>query len=63
MTAPPGMDYSALWGLPFVRLADHLVTAILDGAPLAPAATFADGVAVQRVMDAVRATRQAWREI
>jgi len=63
VTAPPGMDYSALWGLPFVRLADHLVTAILDGAPLAPAATFADGVAVQRVMDAVRATRQAWREI
>ena len=63
VTAPPGMDYSALWGLPFVRLADHLVTAILDGAPLAPAATFADGVAVQMVMDAVRAARQAWREV
>ena len=58
VTAPPGMDYSALWGLSFVRLADHLVTSVLDGAPLAPAATFADGVAVHRVMDAVRRLRR-----
>ena len=55
LTAPPAMDYSALWGLSFVRLVDHLVTAILDGAPVPPAATFADGVAVQQVMDLVRA--------
>lgn len=63
VVAPPGMDYSALWGLSFVRLTDHLVPAILDGAPPAPAATFADGVAVQRIMDAVRAAGQAWHEV
>ncbi len=57
---PPGMDYSPLWGLSFMRLADHLSTAILDGAPVAPAATFADGVAVQRVLDAVRASGGRW---
>lgn len=51
---PPGMEYAALWGLSFVRLVDHLTAAILDGTPLAPAATFHDGLAVQRVMDAVR---------
>jgi len=56
LTAPPGMDYVALWGLSFRRLVDHLVAATLDGAPIAPAATFADGLAAQRVMDAVRVT-------
>ncbi len=60
VAAPRGMDYTALWGLSFVRLTDHLVTAILDGAPLAPAATFADGLAVQQAMDAVRAAGPAW---
>jgi predicted dehydrogenase len=61
VTAPPGMDYVSLWGLSFVRLVDHLVAAALDGGPVAPAATFADGVAVQRVMDAVRAAaRTGW---
>ena len=50
-----------LWGLSFVRLVDHAVGAALDGAPVAPAATFADGVAVQRVLDAVRqASRTGW---
>lgn len=61
LAAPPGMEYASLWGLSFVRLVDHLVLALLDGAPLAPAATFADGVAVQRVLDAVRvASRRGW---
>jgi predicted dehydrogenase len=58
---PPGMEYVALWGVSFVRLVDHLVGATLDGAPVAPAATFADGLAVQRVLDAVReTTRTGW---
>jgi predicted dehydrogenase len=58
---PPGMAYVPLWGLSFVRLVDHLVTAALDGGPVAPAATFRDGVAVQRVLDAVRqASRTGW---
>lgn len=58
---PPGMQYSALWGLSFVRLVDHLVPALLDGSPIAPAATFGDGLQVQRVMDAVRASaRSGW---
>lgn len=60
LTPPPGMDYSPLWGLSFVRLADHLITAILDGAPIAPVATFADGLAVQRALDAVRASGGRW---
>jgi predicted dehydrogenase len=63
LAAPPGMDYSPLWGISFVRFANHLVNAILDGAPLAPAATFADGLNVQRVLDAVRDHGQAWRKI
>jgi len=57
LTAPPGMDYPPLWGLSFVRLADHLVAAILDGAPIAPAATFADGLEVQKVLDVIRQSR------
>jgi len=57
LTPPAGMDYSPLWGLSFVRFADHLVGAILDGAPLAPAATFADGLEVQRALDAIRRAR------
>jgi len=61
--APPGMDYAPLWGLSFVRMADHLVTAILDRGPIAPAATFEDGLAVQRVMDAVVEHRSSWREV
>jgi predicted dehydrogenase len=61
--APPGMDYAPLWGLSFVRIADHLVRAILDGAALEPAATFADGLAVQRVMDTVREAGRSWREV
>ncbi len=61
LAAPPGMEYVPLWGLSFVRLVDHLAAAALDGGPVAPAATFADGLAVQRVLDAVRAaTRSAW---
>jgi predicted dehydrogenase len=63
-TTPPGMEYASLWGLSFVRLVDHLIVAALDGAPVAPAATFRDGAAVQRVLDAVRqATRTAWVEV
>lgn len=61
--APPGMEYSPLWGLSFVRLADHLVNAILEKTPVAPAATFADGCVVQRVMDAVRASARQWVEV
>lgn len=60
LTTPPGMDYAPLWGLSFVRFADHLVTAILDRRPIAPAATFVDGVAIQQVLDAVRRSR--WDE-
>jgi hypothetical protein len=38
-----------------------LVQAVLDGAPVGPAATFRDGLAVQRVLDAVRrTTRTGW---
>jgi len=63
LTAPPGLDYSPLWGISFVRFGDHLVNAILDGAPVAPAATFADGLQVQKVLDAVRVTGQDWHKI
>ena len=64
LALPPGLEYAPLWGLSFVRLADHLVAAILDGAPLAPLASFADGVAVQRVLDAVRqVSRSGWARI
>ncbi len=64
VTAPPGMDYAALWGLSFVRLVDHVTRAVLDGAPVAPAATFNDGLAAQRVMDTVRAaSRTAWARV
>jgi predicted dehydrogenase len=54
VTPPAGMEYVPLWGLSFVRLVDHVVSAALDGGPVEPAATFRDGVAVQRVLDAVR---------
>lgn len=61
LTPPPGMEYVSLWGVSFVRLVEHLVSATLDGAPVAPAATFQDGLAVQRVLDAVRrAARTGW---
>jgi predicted dehydrogenase len=61
LAPPPGMEYVSLWGVSFVRLVDHLVQATLDGAPVGPAATFADGLAVQRVLDAVRqSTRTGW---
>jgi predicted dehydrogenase len=64
LAPPPGMNYVTLWGVSFVRLVDHLVTAILDGGPVAPAATFRDGLVVQRVMDAVRATAQTgWARV
>jgi len=54
LKAPPGMEYSPLWGLSFVRLADHLVNVILEEVPIEPAATFADGLKVQLVLDALR---------
>jgi predicted dehydrogenase len=64
LPTPPGMKYVSLWGLSFVRLVDHLVQAALDGAPVAPAATFRDGLAVQRVLDAVRRTsRTGWEAV
>jgi predicted dehydrogenase len=64
LTPPPGMNYVALWGLSFIRLVDHLTAAVLDQAPVSPAATFGDGLATQRVMDAVRATaRSAWAPV
>jgi hypothetical protein len=53
------MEYASLWGVSFVRLVEHVVETTLDGAPVAPAATFADGLAVQRVLDAVRQTTRA----
>lgn len=56
----PGMEYVPVWGLSFLRLVDHLVAAVLDGAPVAPAATFHDGREVQRVMDAIRAAAGRW---
>jgi predicted dehydrogenase len=60
LSPPRGLEYSSLWGLSFVRLVDHLVPAILDGGPVAPLATFEDGVAVQRVLDAVRQASGRW---
>ncbi len=61
---PLGMDYSPLWGVSFVRLVDHVVSTVLDGSPVAPAATFRDGVQVQRVMDAIRmASHDAWMPV
>lgn len=57
---PPGMRYVPLWGLAFVRLVDHVVRVVLDGEPVAPAATFEDGLAVQRAMDAIRGTAPTW---
>ncbi len=63
LAAPPGMDYSPLWGLSFVRLADHLVNAILEKTAVGPAATFADGLQVQRVMDAVRESSSRWVDV
>ncbi len=56
----PGMNYVPLWGLSFIRLVDHLAAAILDKGPIEPAATFRDGLAVQRVMEAVRGTAPRW---
>jgi predicted dehydrogenase len=56
---PPGMSYASLWGLSFVRLVDHVVRAVLDGEPVAPAATFQDGLAVQQVLDAIRVAAAA----
>ena len=64
LASPPGMEYVSLWGVSFVRLVDHVVSVALDGAPVAPAATFRDGLAVQRVLDAVRRTaRTGWVEV
>jgi predicted dehydrogenase len=60
-TPPPGMEYASLWGLSFVRLVDHLTRVLLDGEPAAPAATFRDGLAAQRAMDAIRqAAKGGW---
>jgi predicted dehydrogenase len=64
LPTPVGMEYVSLWGLSFVRLVEHLVRVTLDGAPVAPAATFRDGLAVQRTLDAVRrATRSGWEAV
>lgn len=64
LAPPPGMEYLPLWGLSFVRLLDHLVAALLDRGPVAPAATFRDGLQVQRAMDAIRATaRDGWAPV
>jgi predicted dehydrogenase len=63
LAAAPGMDYVPLWGLSFRRLVDHLAEAILDGGPVAPAATFADGLVVQQVMDAIRASAGSARPL
>ena len=64
LPTPAGMEYVPLWGLSFVRLVEHLVQVTLDGAPVAPAATFRDGLAVQRALDAVRRTaRSGWEAV
>lgn len=63
LPVPPGMDYAPLWGLSFVRLAQHLTEVLLDGAPLAPAATYRDGLATQRVLDAVRTAGASWQAL
>ncbi len=60
LTLPPGMDFAPLWGLSFIRLAGHVLSAILDHAPIAPAATFEDGLLVQRILDAVRVSSNRW---
>jgi predicted dehydrogenase len=53
LALPKGMDYDPVWGKAFVRLVDHLAQAILDGSDVAPAATFHDGLAVQRTLCAI----------
>lgn len=64
LSRPQGMEYSPLWGVSFVRFVDHLAGALLDGAPVAPAATFHDGLQVQLVLDAVRqATGAGWIQL
>jgi predicted dehydrogenase len=64
LTPPEGMKYVPLWGLSFLRLVDHLVGVTLDGTPVAPAATFHDGLAVQRVMDTLRdAAKDGWARV
>ncbi|MBI2467335.1 MAG: Gfo/Idh/MocA family oxidoreductase [Candidatus Rokubacteria bacterium] len=64
LAPPSGMEYPTLWGLGFVRLVDHVVAALLDGGPVAPAATFRDGLQVQRAMDAIReAARSGWARV
>jgi predicted dehydrogenase len=58
----PGMEYSRLSGLSFIRLVENLVGIILDGRPMEPAATFHDGLQVQRTMAAIceSAQRGSW---
>ena len=53
------------WARAFLRLARALVSAIAEGGDLPAAASFADGLAVQRVLDAVRisAAREAWEPV
>ncbi len=59
----PGMEYSRLWGLSFIRFAEHIVSVLLDGKPVEPAATFRDGLQVQRTMDAVRISGRTWMTV
>jgi predicted dehydrogenase len=63
LSPPRGLEYAPLWGLSFVRLVDVLVPAILDGGPVAPLATFEDGLAVQRVLDAIRQASGRWQPV
>jgi predicted dehydrogenase len=54
----PGIN-SGIWNVSFVGLMQEATSAIREARPPAWGATFADGYACQRVMDAVR---QSWAE-
>ena len=54
---------AGVWNVSVVALMQELVAAISEGRPLREGATFADGLACQRVMDAVRRSSEERRWI
>jgi predicted dehydrogenase len=57
----PGLN-PGIWNVSVVAVMRELAAAIREGRPLARGATFADGVANQKVLDAVRlsGTERRW---